>query len=237
MTPLDYIENFSGAVAQHPLVALGVAAVAGLLSTSVCPCTLPGGVGLVGYAGSQADNAPEEELWRRGALIALAFFVGLVTSLTALGIAAANLGDVLTSWDGGFAAAIAIIMLLVGLVAIFGPAVRRRIPAPAIRTHSGIGGAFVYGLLFGVATITSSAAPLLRLLTVAAAIGHLTYGALISLSYAIGRGLPFLLVGLFAGNLEAWLVRTHRAQRVTELVSGITLLGLAGYFGWLGYLL
>jgi cytochrome c biogenesis protein CcdA len=95
----------------------------------------------------------------------------------------------------------------------------------------------VYGLLFAVATITSSGAPLLRLLTVAAAIGHLTYGALISLAYAVGRGFPFLLLGLFAGKLEAWIARTHRAQRITELVSGITLLGLAGYFAWLGYLL
>ncbi|MDQ3797503.1 MAG: hypothetical protein M3294_08085 [Pseudomonadota bacterium] len=85
----------------------------------------------------------------------------------------------------------------------------------------------MYRLLFAVATITSSAAPLLVLLTVAAAIGHLTYGALISLAYAIGRGLPFLLVGLSAGKLEAWLARMHRAQRVTELVSGVTLLGLA----------
>jgi cytochrome c biogenesis protein CcdA len=131
MNPLGYIENFSGAVAQHPLAALGVAAVAGLLTTSVCPCTLPGGMGLAGYSGSQVDSAPEKEQWRRGALIALAFFVGMVTSLTALGIAAANLGHVLTSWEAGFAAAIAIVMLLVGLAAIFSPRC-----APA---HSGPG--------------------------------------------------------------------------------------------------
>jgi cytochrome c-type biogenesis protein len=164
-------------------------------------------------------------------------FTGLVTSLTALDITAANLGHVLTSWDAGFAAAIVIIMLLVGLAAIFGPAIRRHLPNPRIRTRGGVWGAFVYGLLFAVATITSSAAPLLLLFTVAAAIGQLMYGALISLSYAISRGLPFLLIGLFAGKLGVWLARTHRAQRVTELVSGVTLLGLPGYFVWLGYLL
>lgn len=237
MNPLDYIEGFSGLVAQYPLAALGVAAVAGLLSTSICPCTLPGGMGLVGYVGSQAGDVPEGKQWRHGAQIALAFFVGLLISLTALGTGAAYLGRVLTSWDAGFSAVIAVITLLVGLAAIFGPAVRRRLPNPEIRTRGGVWGAFVYGLLFAVATITSSAAPLLLLLTAAAAIGQLTYGALISLAYAIGRGMPFLLVGLFAGKLGGWLAPMHRARRATELVSGVALVGLAGYFTWLGYLL
>lgn len=58
MNPLDYIEGFSVAVAQYPLVAFAVAAVGGLLSTSLCPCTLPGGLGLVGYVGSQVESAP-----------------------------------------------------------------------------------------------------------------------------------------------------------------------------------
>lgn len=237
MNPLDYIEGFSALVAQYPFAALGVAGVAGLLSTSVCPCTLPGGMGLVGYVGSQAGDAAEETQWHRGAQTALAFFVGLVISLSALGTGAAYLGRAITSWDAGVSIVIAVITLLVGLTAIFGPAVRRHLPDSAVRTRGGVWGAFLYGLLFAVATITSSAAPLLLLLTAAAAIGQLMYGALISLAYAIGRGLPFLLVGLFAGKLGGWLARMHRARRITEFASGVALVVLAGYFTWLGYLL
>lgn len=158
----------------------------------------------------------------------MAFFIGLLISLTSLGTVAAYLGRVVTSWDAGFSIAIAVITLLVGWAAIFGPAVRRSLPNPEISTRGGVWGAFVYGLLFAVATITSSAAPLLLLLTAAAALNHLTYGALISLAYAVGRGLPFLVVGSLAGTLGTWLARMSHAQRITELMSGIILVGLSG---------
>lgn len=119
---------------------------------------------------------------------------------------------------------------MAGLAAIFGPAIRRYVPDPEISNRGGIAGAFVYGLLFSVATVTTSAGPLLLLLTVAAAIGRPAYGATLSLSYAIGRGLPFLLLGLFAGTVGAWLARIRRARRVAEIVSGVALIVLAVYF-------
>ncbi len=88
----------------------------------------------------------------------------------------------------------------------------------------------MYGFLYSVATVTTSAGPLLLLLTVAAAIGNPLYGAILSLSYAIGRGLPFLLLGLFAGTVGAWLARIGRARRIAEVVSGVALVALAVYF-------
>jgi cytochrome c-type biogenesis protein len=94
-------------------------------------------------------------------------------------------------------------------------------------------GAFLYGFCYSVATVTTSAGPLLLLLTVAAAIGRPAYGAALSLSYAVGRGLPFLLLGLFAGAVGTWLARVNRARRIAEVVSGIALVALAGYFAWL----
>lgn len=88
----------------------------------------------------------------------------------------------------------------------------------------------MYGFLYSVATVTTSAGPLLLLLTIAAAIGNPLYGAALSLSYAVGRGLPFLLLGLFAGTVGAWLARIGRARRIAEVVSGVALIALAVYF-------
>lgn len=107
---------------------------------------------------------------------------------------------------------------------------RRRIPDPNVRKRGGLAGAFVYGFLYSVATVTTSAGPLLLLLTIAAAVGNPLYGALLSLAYAIGRGIPFLLLGLFAGTVGAWLARIGTARRIAEVVSGIALIGLAVYF-------
>lgn len=110
---------------------------------------------------------------------------------------------------------------------------RRYVPNPEVSQRGGIAGAFLYGLLYIVATVTTSAGPLLLLLTIAAAIGRPVYGAALSLSYAIGRGLPFLVLGLFAGTIGAWLARIGRARRIVEVMSGLALVALAFYFVWL----
>ncbi len=162
--------------------------------------------------------------------LSLAFFLGIVFSLLGLGIAASFAGRLFSRWSAAFAVGAAVFALAAGLTAIFGPVLRRRIPDPEIRKRGGIAGAFMYGFLYSVATVTTSAGPLLLLLTVAAAIGNPLYGAILSLSYAIGRGLPFLLLGLFAGTVGAWLARIGRARRIAEVVSGVALVALAVYF-------
>jgi cytochrome c-type biogenesis protein len=88
-------------------------------------------------------------------------------------------------------------------------------------------------VLFSVATITTSAGPLILLLTIAAAMGRPAYGAALSIAYSVGRGLPFLALGLFAGRLSSWIERIEPARRVIEVISGIALLGLSIYFVWL----
>lgn len=244
MNPADLIERLSGVVAQYPGVALLVAVAGGLFSTSTCPCTLPAGVGIVGYVGTHAGTYAEAPAGRRlsarlggrsgawsGArALSLAFFLGLVLTITALGIGAAMVGRLLTQWGPAFAVGAAVLTAAAGAATLLAPALRRRLPDPEIQKRGGITGAFVYGVLYSVATVTTSAGPLLLLLTVAAAMGRPAYGAGLSFAYSLGRGLPFLALGLFAGQLGAWLQRVERARRPAEVVSGVALLGLAVYF-------
>ncbi len=53
----------------------------------------------------------------------------------------------------------------------------------------------------------------------------------------MGRGMPFLFLGLFAGELGAWLERFNNARRAAELVSGVALAALSAYFVWLAVVL
>lgn len=235
MSPTEFISGLGAQMAAHPLLAFAVAAVGGLLSTSVCPCTLPTGLALIGYVGSQAEDPAAER--RRGARVAVAFFAGVLTSLTALGAAAAAAGRLLVQADAGSSAAMALISALVGAGALLGPRLRRRIPDPEVRRRGGLTGAFLYGLLYSVATITSSAGPLMLVLTVAVAVGRPLYGAGLSLAFALGRGAPFLILGLFAGQAGGWLARIERYRRPAEVTSGVALLALAGYFTWLAWAL
>jgi cytochrome c-type biogenesis protein len=161
----------------------------------------------------------------------------LVSTLTVLGMAAAVVGRLLTRWAAPFALGTAALSLLAGVVTLLGPVLRRRVPDPRVRQRRGVLGALVYGALYSVATVTSSAGPLMLLLTVAAAIGQPGYGALLSLAYGVGRGLPFLAIGLLAGQIGAWVERVERLRRPVEVMSGIALLALAVYFARLAAML
>src|SRR5688572_24016833 len=109
----------------------------------------------------------------------------MVLSLLALGVAASFAGRLISRWNAAFAYGVVAFSFVSGLAAIFGPSVRRHVPDPEVNQRSGMAGAFLYGLLYSVATVTTSAGPLLLLLTIAAAIGRPAYGAALSLSYAI----------------------------------------------------
>jgi cytochrome c-type biogenesis protein len=154
----------------------------------------------------------------------------LVLTLVVLGTTAAIIGRLLAEWRRGFAIVAALLTAAAGIAVLFGPVFRRIVPDPPVRQGAGVIGAFTYGVVLSVATITTSAGPLILLLTVAAAIGQPLYGALLSLAYAIGRGLPFLLLATFSGQVQRWLDRVERFRRPFEIVSGIALVAVAGYF-------
>ncbi len=170
-------------------------------------------------------------------MLALSFFVGVVVSIVALGLAASFIGRLLADWSVGFAIATSLVSFCAGIAALFAPLIRQRFRSPDIEKRGGVAGAFLYGLAYTLATVTTGAGPLLLLLTITAAIGRQAYGGLLSLAYGIGRGLPFLLLGIFAGAVGTWLARVERLRRGAELVSGIALVAIGGYFGWLAYAL
>lgn len=165
-----------------------------------------------------------------GLRIGLAFFAGLVIALVALGTTAAIIGRLLAEWRRGFAIGAAILTMAAGIAVLFAPQFRKRVPDPTVRQGRGVLGAFTYGIVFSVATITTSAGPLILLLTVAAAMGRPFYGAVLSLAYAIGRGLPFLLLAIFSSYVQRWIDRVERARRPFEIASGVALIGVAAYF-------
>lgn len=184
----------------------------------------------MGYVGGRVQHLDERLRRRHAAVLSLTFFIGVILSIMSLGIAAAYLGRVLTRWSTAFAIVAGVTSLIAGIAVLAAPWIRRHVRNPGIEKRGGVLGAFVYGLSYTIATATTGAGPLLLVLIVVAAIGRPTYGAVLSLFYGIGRGLPFLLMGLFAGGIGAWLARFDRARRTVELLSGVTLISMAVYF-------
>ena len=216
----DFLRQFGSSLPNAGGAAFLVAVVAGVLASAVCPCTVPVGIGVATAAGGT-----ESQERRSGLLIALAFFAGIVLNLTLLGALAGSLGAFLTESFGRYwALGMAVVSFLAAIVAFWGP--RLKVQRLSDLRRPGISGALAYGFIFSLGT---SAAPLLFLLTVAAAQGHAKYGLLLALAFGIGRGLPFLLVGVFAGLLMRF-ASLARWRRPLQIISAVALLTVAGYY-------
>lgn len=216
----EFLQRYASTLPDGSFWALGVALVAGVVASAVCPCTLPVGLGMAAAAG-----ATETQSRRTGFLIAASFFAGIVVNLTLLGAVAGRLGAVLTESFGRYwALGMAGISFLAALAAFWGP--RIGVERLAALRSPGFFGAFGYGFIFSLGT---SAAPLLLLLTVAAAKASPGYGLMLAFAFGVGRGLPFLLAGIFAGAI-ARLTRLGGWRRTIQIVSGSALLFVSVYY-------
>lgn len=221
MTLESFLRSFGDTVPHGAFLAvLGIAFLGGIVASAVCPCTLPVGLGMAGVVGTS-----ETQSRRSGFAIATAFFAGIVVNLTVLGALAGRLGVVMTESFGRYwALAMAAVSLLAAIVAFWGP--RMNIDTLAALRKPGLVGAFGYGFLFSLGT---SAAPLLVLLTIAAGKGSMLYGLLLSLAFGVGRGFPFLLVGVFAGALMR-VARISLWRRAIQFASGCALILVSLYY-------
>ncbi len=216
----QFIQQFNQSLAQGSAWSLLIAAGAGVITTGVCPCTLPVGLGIAGLVSSNTENKSN-----KGFMIALAFFSGIVVCLSLLGALAGRLGILLTETFGQYwAISMAVISAVAAVFAFYGP--KLTTTKLANMRKPGIGGSFVYGLIFSLGT---SAAPLLLLLSVAAATANATYGFVLAFVFAIGRGLPFLIVSAFAGAVTKFAQLTW-LRRSIQIVSGLALLFVSYYY-------
>jgi cytochrome c-type biogenesis protein len=223
MTLEGFFESFGANLSEASLLSLFIAFLAGVVSSGVCPCTLPVGLGIAGLAGSSSAGT---NTYRRGFMVALAFFAGIVICLMLFGALAGKLGVFLTESFGRYWALMMVfISLVTAVIAFYGP--RLKVSKLAALRKPGIGGSFIYGFIFSLGT---SAAPLLLLLSVAAATADPVYGLVLALSFGLGRGLPFLLVGMFAGAVSK-LAQLTWLRRAVQFISGSILLFVAFYYG------
>jgi cytochrome c-type biogenesis protein len=90
----------------------------------------------------------------------------------------------------------------------------------------GAAGAFGYGAVFSLGT---SVAPLLLLLTIAAAGRRPEYGLLIAFVFGLGRGAPFLLAGV-AGSAVTSFAGLGSWSRAIQIASVAALLLVSAYY-------
>lgn len=226
MTLDEFLRQFSAHLEGGlSLVGLGVIFLAGLVASAVCPCTLPVGLGMASAAGASEAGAHEAGNGRDGFKVALAFFCGIVINLTVLGILTGRLGALASEAFGRYwALGMAILSLAAAAVAFFG--LRLKVSQLEAWRRPGLVGAFGYGFIFSLGT---SVAPLLLLFTVLAANGRPESGLLVAFTFGLGRGLPFLMVGVLASSVTHFTALGHW-RRAIQVVSGVALLLVSWFY-------
>ena len=205
-------------------------AVAGGMLTGFNPCTYPTIPVLIGLLG--ADGEPRTR-WRPLALAAT-FVAGLGLTYALLGAALSTVGRSLGLSQTVWQYAVATVCLVFGLgwAGVLQLNFRTIMPAESYRPKAGsFVGALALGLLFGLVASPCATPILAVILSVSAAQGTPLFGAVLLFAYAVGHGLPLLLIGACAG----FATRLHAAGETMERIqriSGWLMVAVAGYLLW-----
>lgn len=196
---------------------------AGLLM-AFTPCVYPMVPVTVGYFSSQAG-----ERQKRVYLLAGAYVGGLALMYSGLGVFAALTGSAFGSSMQNPAVISGITLVLVALaLSMFG---LYELQPPAFIMNrssgrSGILGAVVMGLLFGVVAAPCAGPVVLGLMLYVAKIGSPLLGLLMFLTLSLGFGTPLFLLAAFSAKMPVpgmWMVAVKK-------IAGFLLLGAAAHF-------
>jgi cytochrome c-type biogenesis protein len=208
------------------LLALPVALVAGLVSF-FSPCVLPLLPGYLSYATGLSGVDLEQGKRGRVLLGSALFVLGFSAVFVAYGTLFGSLGNWLIDYRRQISVVLGAVTVLVG-IAFLGlvPWLQRDVRVhrvPAV----GLAAAPLLGVLFGVGWTPCIGPTLAAVETLAVNQGTAGRGALLSLVYALGLGIPFLVAGLaFRRMLGA--VRWVRRHQVWVVRLGGTMLVVVG---------
>lgn len=221
------------------LPAMAVALVAGIISF-LSPCVLPVVPPYLAYmSGITVNDLSAAGNPRSRAVVPALFFVlGLSTVFLLLGFAASAAGMVFLQYQGYFNTLAGVVVMIFGahFVGVYRIGFLDREARMDVGDRGGSSfGAYVLGLAFAFGWTPCIGPQLGAILSLAASEGSVTRGTALLAVYAVGLGVPFLLVAAFLpklGGLMTWMKRhMEKIERVMGLLLWtIGLLMLTGGF-------
>jgi cytochrome c-type biogenesis protein len=247
MAPLQIGDWFAGtALSGSLLLAVPVALLAGLVSF-FSPCVVPLLPGYLSYA--TGLSGADLESARRGRMVlgSSLFVLGFTAVFVAMGTASGALGDWLIVYSRQISIVLGAFTILVG-IAFLGlvPWMQRDVrihKVPAV----GLSAAPLLGVLFGLGWTPCIGPTLSAVQVLAFQQGTAGRGALLSVAYSIGLGLPFVLAALgfrrmlgavrWVRRHQVWVTRIGGVMLITIgllLVTGVWDLWVAYLRSWVG---
>jgi cytochrome c-type biogenesis protein len=205
----ELIDSTSVAEKSNFLALAFLAFIAGAFSF-ISPCTLPILPAYFAFT-FQADR-------RRIAMMTVAFFLGLAVIFSLLGASSSALGSVLNKNIILLTRVGGLLLVIFGLMSILG----RGFTGPTFQANRSatLGGSFLFGATFGLG-LTPCVGPILAGLLTIAAGQSVPRGTAMLFVYALGLGLPLMLVSTFIGDRPResliWRVLRGKGWHVTLL--------------------
>jgi len=213
-------------------LTLALAFGAGLLSFA-SPCCVPLVPAYLGYmTGMSVDELREAELGGRlrVARLAVSFVLGLAAVFALLGASASAAGELLLSFRPLVLKLGGLLIILFGLhlIGLF------RLPFLLSEKRAefagygngGPGGAFLMGAAFAMGWTPCIGPVLAGILALAGQTQSVYQGMALLFLYALGLGLPFVLVGLAMARWRGLLNAFKRYARLISPASGVILIGM-----------
>ncbi|MGR3804803.1 cytochrome c biogenesis CcdA family protein [Marinibacterium profundimaris] len=226
------------------LPAMAIALFAGLISF-LSPCVLPIVPPYLAYmSGVSVNELSSDQRERNPALLPAVFFVlGLSTVFLFLGFAASAIGSVFLAYQGWFNTIAGLLVMGFGahFVGVYRIGFLDREARIDVGDRGGSSfGAYVLGLAFAFGWTPCIGPQLGAILSLAASEASVTRGTALLAVYAMGLGVPFLLVAAYLprlGGLMGWMKRhMEQIERVMGLLLWtVGLLMLTGGFSRFSY--
>lgn len=218
------------------LIALPLAILAGLVSFA-SPCVLPLVPAYLGYVGGFSGAGERAD--RRRLLLGVALFIlGFTVVFVTLTLAVAIAGLLIIPWLDLITRIFGVVVILMGLVFIGQITFLQRSMKPKWKVATGLGGAPLLGVVFGVGWAPCIGPTLSVVIGLSLTSGSADRGILLGVMYSIGLGIPFVLVALgfsWVTGSVAWLKRHMRTVNIIggSLLIAVGTLMVSGAWRWL----
>ncbi len=226
---INIFDNFTKFFQSNILVAVFAAFFWGVLSIVLSPCHLSSIPLVIGYINGSGKLKTKRALW-----LSLILSLGILLSIIVIGFITGAIGRMLGDIGKIGKIIVAIVFVVVGVWLL------DLIPLPQIKTISpnmkgkGTIGAFVLGLIFGLALGPCTFGFMMPLLLVVFQVAQKSfiYSSILLISFAIGHISVIVLAGTFINLVQNYLNWTEESKGTIILrkICGILILFTGIYF-------
>jgi cytochrome c-type biogenesis protein len=206
------------------VLALAIALAAGFVAFA-SPCVLPLVPGYLGYIGGFTTEADRPRRARMVTGVAL-FVLGFSVVYIAYGWVLGSAGFLLKSHLDLITRAAGVLVILMGLVFIGQFTFLQRTFKPRWTAATGLAGAPLLGIIFGLGWSPCIGPTLTAVLSIAANGGSPWRGAALGFAFCLGLGVPFLLVALGLNWVTGSMKWLKRHIRVVNIIGGALLVAV-----------